>query len=425
MRFIFSVHDFLYGVPTLILIFAVFLTLNLKTGFIGTRKLTSATKAVFLGKQTNSETSPLKAASISLCATVGTGNIVGVAGAVTLGGAGAVFWMWISGVLAMSVKFCEVYLSASFKKSGGAFGYIYRAFGSGKIKTVFCVFGIIAALGIGNLTQTNAAANSAAMALATFNISAKAARLIVGVLFFCLCALLLKRENTAADFCLKFLPVMAISYIFFCGVALVLVHHNLPHVFTNIIRGAFRPDAVTGGAVGSVIITVKSGVARGIFSNEAGLSTAALAYEKSEGNAFKVALPAIFEVFVDTIVLCTLTALVVLSSDTAVYGAEFGAYTTLAAFMKILGERTVYLFCPLVCFFAFSSVIGWGIYARRFCENIRINGNIAAVIYSLFCIIGANITPDIVWAVAEMSSLFMMFINSTALILHRDKLDFK
>ena len=425
MRIISLIHDALYGAPTLALLFAVFLYLNLKTRFIGVRKLGPATRAVLRRDKSGGETSPIKAVCVSLCATVGTGNIVGVAGAVTLGGAGAVFWMWVSGILAMSVKFCEVYLSACFRKNGGAFGYIYAAFGDKRVQTLFCIFGLFSAFGIGNFTQTNAAASSAAVALTSFNISAKTVRFSVGIIFFITAFLLLKKEKTAADWCEKFLPFMAVSYIGLCVFALFLVRGNLQKVIFDIIRGAFLPKAVTGGAVASLLCALQSGVARGVFSNEAGLSTAALAYEKSKGNAINIALPTVFEVFIDTIVLCTLTALVVLSSGTAVYGRELGAYTTLCAFISIMGRRSVYLFCPLVCFFAFSSVIGWGIYARRFAEKVGIGGRVIGIIYAAACIIGAVVSPDAVWKLAEIGSLFMMFVNCAALIFHRDRLSYK
>lgn len=421
MRIISLIHNALYGTPTLALLFAVFLYLNIKTGFIGVRKLFPAARAILRGSG-GGEASPTRAACVSLCATVGTGNIVGVAGAVTLGGAGAVFWMWVSGILAMTVKFCEVYLSASFRQNGGAFGYIYAVFGDKKLQTAFCIFGLFSAFGIGNLTQTNAAASSAAVALTSFDISAKTVRFSMGITFSLAAFLLLKKEKIAADWCEKFLPFMAIGYIGLCLFALFLSRGNLQKVFLDIIKGAFSPKAVTGGAVGSFICALQSGVARGVFSNEAGLSTAALAYEKSKGNAISIALPTVFEVFIDTIVLCTLTALVVLSSGTAVYGRELGAYTTLCAFINIMGRRSVYLFCPLVCFFAFSSVIGWGIYARRFSEKLGVGGRVIGIIYAVSCIIGAAVSPDAVWKLAEISSLFMMFINCAALLFHRDRL---
>ena len=217
---------------------------------------------------------------------------------------------------------------------------------------------------------------------------------------------------------------MAAVYIVFCLFALYRTKEVLPQVLLSVLKGAFCPRAVTGGAVGSALITIKSGVARGIFSNEAGLSTAALAYEKSEGEPFALSLFGIFEVFVDTLVLCTLTALVVLTSGTAAYGNDLGANTTLLAFCTVLGQKSLLFFCPTVCFFAFSSVIGWGIYARRFAEKLSLPATATAAVYALACVFGAVFRAGAVWQVAEISTVLMMAINCTAIIVHRKNISY-
>lgn len=419
-----SIHSAIYGVPTLVAIFLVFLTLNLKTRFIGIRKFPDAIKGLFRGKK-GGRRSPISSACVSLSATVGTGNIVGVAGAVTLGGAGAVFWMWVSAILCMTVKFCEIYLSSVYKGKAGALEYIFVVFKSRAPKAAFLIFGIIASFGIGNLTQTNAAASSFSMLLNNFGITAKSSRFIIGVFFAVACLIILSRETYAAKFCEMFLPFMAAAYIILCVIVLCLSRDSLLQTFLSIIKGAFYPRSVTYGAVGSVFTTLRAGVARGLFSNEAGLSTAALAYEKSDEKPFSTALFGILEVFVDTILLCTLTALVVLNSGTAVYGEDQGAYTTLCAFMSVLGRKSVFAFCPIICFFAFSSVIGWGIYARRFAEKLGLDVTVIITVYAVCCMIGAVTRADTVWQIAEISSIFMMATSMTALIKHRKKLTYQ
>ena len=421
LRLISSLHSFLYGSVTVCLIFAFFIFINIKTRFIGIRKIGAAATAVFLNKNNSTAASPIKAALVSLCATVGTGNIVGVAGAVTLGGPGALFWMWISAFLALSVKFTEIYLSSLYKSQGSAFSYIYAAIKSPLLKKTFLISGVVAALGIGNLTQTNAAAGAVSVMLNGI-IPCDNVKVFIGAVFALLCIILLKRESSAVKFCENCLPIMAIGYILLCLFTLYRTKNVLPQVFISVFRGAFCPRAVTGGAVGGILITIKSGIARGIFSNEAGLSTASLAYEKSEGEPFALSLFGIFEVFVDTVVLCTLTGLVVLASGTAAFGKDLGVNTTLNAFSAVLGQKSIFLFCPIVCFFAFSSVIGWGIYARRFAEKLSLPAFVCTVIYALMCVFGAIFRAWTVWQIAEISTVFMMAINCRAVIFHREKL---
>ena len=421
MVFISGLHSAVFGIHTVILIFAFFLFVNFKTRFIGIRKSVSAVKALFCTDKNNGN-SPLKAICISLCATVGTGNIVGVAGAVALGGAGAVFWMWVSGILALSVKFSEIYLSSLYKNNGGAFSYIYSAFPLKQLKTVFLTFGLFTALGIGNLTQTNAAAGAVAYLFVLPQRYISAVKIILGIVFCAFCLVFLWREYKAIKFCEAVLPLMAAGYVILCVCALFKMRAVLPSVFAKIAEGAFCPRAVTGGAIGSAVYAVKSGLARGIFSNEAGLSTGTLAYEKSEGSAVYLSLFGIAEVIVDTLVLCTLTALVVISSKNTVYGKDLGVFTTLSAFSDILGKGAVYIFCVMVCFFAFSSVIGWGIYARRFAISLKIPIFLTVTLYSSACIWGAVFSAEAVWKIAEIVSVLMMTVNCSAIIYHRKEL---
>ena len=425
LSFLSYIHSAVYGVPTLILIFSVFLILNFRTRFIGVRRIISAIRAVFEVKKEENGKSPLSSALVSLSATVGTGNIVGVAGAVTLGGPGAVFWMWISALLAMTVKFCEIYLSSCYKKSGSVFGYIAAAMKSRNIITLFSAFGIIAAFGIGNLTQTNAAANAVSQFAVPLGIKPLYIHIVIGLIFSALSFMILKKESSSVKFCERILPLMAALYIIYCISAIFIRRTQIPAVFAQIFKGAVCPRAVTGGVIGSFFSAVKYGVSRGIFSNEAGIATAALAYEKNSAEPKTAALFGVFEVFVDTIIICTLTALVILSSGSAVYGKDFGSYTTLNAFAGIFGEKSVFPFCLIICFFAFSSVIGWGFYAARFSRGLKISPQITLVIYCLGCVAGAIFEAQSVWQIAEISSIFMMTVNCSSLLAHRKMLSYK
>ena len=402
------------GAVTLTVIFALFSAICLKTRFAGIRKIPAAARAVFSHKK--GKNSPLSSACVSLSATVGTGNIVGVAGAVTLGGPGAVFWMWVSAFFAMSVKYFEIYVSSVYKDRSGVFGYVYDAIKIYALKRAFPVLGIIAAFGIGNLTQTNAAATAAAVALERLPLSHGIIRALTGIVFAVASVLVLRRRAAAIKFCEKFLPLMAAAYIVLCMAALFSSKISVASVLSQIIKGAFCPKAVTGGAVGSVVASIKSGTARGIFSNEAGLSTAALAYEKNSARPETAALFGIFEVFVDTVALCTLTALVILSSKAVAYGEDLGAYTTLCAFINALGRASVPILCAVICFFAFSSVIGWGIYLRRFGGELNANSAVLTAAYAASCIFGAVFKARAAWQIAEISSVLLLTINCIALI---------
>ena len=418
MRIVSILHSALYGLPALCFIVVFFIFINLKTGFVGIRKAKAAAKTVFNRKKGSSGgASPLKSAFVALSATVGTGNIVGVAGAVTLGGPGAVFWMWVSALLALSVKFCEIYLS---KSGAGAFGYVRFSLGE-KALRVFCLFGLLTAAGVGNVTQSNAAAQSAAMLLSRAGVPEKNVLYITGICFSLLGFYLLRRR-IAFRFCEKILPLMAAGYIILCLAALFFARRELPRVFCRIFHGAFDPAAVTGGAVGSVFLSVKAGTARGIFSNEAGLGVSALAYEKSGGDAEEIALFGIFEVFIDTMVLCTLTALVVLSSGIRGYGADAGALTALFAFRRLLGEKALFFFCPAIIIFAFSSLVGWGIYAVRFAETAGLFGAAVPFAYCALSLYGAAGSADTVWQIAEICTLFMMTVNFAAIFAGRKKI---
>ena len=418
MQIVSTLYSALYGPLTLFLIAGFFIFINLKARFIGIRRIGAAAKAVFARKEKPSgDRTPLSSAFVALSATVGTGNIVGVAGAVTLGGPGAVFWMWVSALLALTVKFAEIYLS---KSESGALDYIRSALGK-RALFVFCVFGLITAAGVGNITQSNAAAESAATLLSRFGVRKTAVLYATGICFALLGFLLLKRR-LAFRFCERLLPFMAAGYILLCLFALCSARSELPRVLSLILRGAFNAKAVTGGAVSSFLLALRSGVARGVFSNEAGLGICALAYEKSEGDPKQIALFGIFEVFVDTVILCTLTALVVLCSKACVYGADAGAHTALAAFSSLLGRKALFFFCPAVIIFAFSSLIGWGIYAERFAKTAGIHSDAVLAVYCAFALYGAVNRADTVWQTAEICTVFMMILNFAAVFAHRKKI---
>ncbi|MBQ0005478.1 MAG: sodium:alanine symporter family protein, partial [Clostridiales bacterium] len=329
-----AVNDFVWGVPAMICIVGVGLYLTLSTGFIQFRKFGYAIKSTIGKIFTKSEAkegaiTPFQAVCTALAATVGTGNIAGVAGAIAIGGPGAVFWMWMSALLGMCTKFSEVTLAVHFREVnsdgdyvGGPMYYIKNGLGKNWVwlAYLFAGFGTLTVFGTGNATQVNTITAAINTALISFNIvdanNLGTSNLIIGIIICILVATILlggvKRIGKVTE---KLVPLMAVLYILL-ALGVILIHiQAVPDVFRSIFQGAFNPQAVTGGAIGSLFLCMRKGVSRGIFSNEAGLGTGSIAHATADvDHPVKQGLFGIFEVFADTIVICTLTALVILCS---------------------------------------------------------------------------------------------------------------
>ena len=384
-----AVNGFVWGVPAMICIIGVGLILTLKTGFIQFRKFGKAFK-VTVGKifdKTEAKkgaVTPFQAVCTALAATVGTGNIAGVAGAIAIGGPGAVFWMWVSALLGMCTKFAEVTLAVHFREKnehgdhvGGPMYYIKNGLGEKwkPLAVIFSVFGVFAVFGTGNATQVNTITTAIDSALLNFNVigpeSIKTFNLILGIVIAVLVALVLlggiKRIGKVNE---KLVPAMALLYIVLSLGVIIINYHSIPAVFASIFKGAFSPAGVTGGIVGSVFLSMKKGVSRGIFSNEAGLGTASIAHAAADtDNAVEQGYFGIFEVFVDTILICTMTALVILCSGVTVpYGMDAGAELTISGFTATYGNWVSILTAVALCSFAFSTTLSWGLYGTRCLE---------------------------------------------------------
>ena len=348
-----AVNNFIWGVPAMICIIGVGLVLSFRTRFLQIRKFPYAMKVTFGRMFKKREASdgamtPFQAVCTALAATVGTGNIAGVAGAIAIGGPGAVFWMWISAILGMCTKFSEVTLAVHFREKnvhgdlvGGPMYYIKNGLKKHWhwLAYLFSAFGVLTVFGTGNATQVNTITTAINTALMNYHVISKDAvptvNLVVGIILAVLIALILlggiRRIGQVTE---KLVPFMALVYIVLAvGVILFNIGH-IPAVFASIVEGAFHPAAVTGGAVGSFFMSMKKGVSRGIFSNEAGLGTGSIAHACADTRKpVKQGFFGIFEVFVDTIVICTLTALVILCSQVPVsYGQAAGAELTISGF---------------------------------------------------------------------------------------------
>lgn len=427
-----AVNNFIWGVPAMICIIGVGLYLSIRTNFLQIRKFPYAMK-ITLGRMlkkreaSDGALTPFQAVCTALAATVGTGNVAGVAG--------AIFWMWISALLGMCTKFSEVTLAVHFRERnkdgdyvGGPMYYIKNGLKKHWhwLAYLFSAFGVLTVFGTGNATQVNTITTAIDSALYNYNLisedGAATLNLIIGIVLAGLIALILlggiKRIGQVTE---KLVPFMAIMYILL-ALGVIVVHVGaVPAVFSAIIRGAFDPAAVTGGAVGSFFMSMKKGVSRGIFSNEAGLGTGSIAHACADTRKpVKQGFFGIFEVFVDTIVICTLTALVILCSGVPVgYGAAAGAELTISGFTSVYGGWVSIFTAVAMCCFAFSTIIGWGLYGTRCIEFLF--GSKAnkpfMLVYSLVAIVGATMNLGLMWSIAETFNGLMVIPNLIAVFL--------
>ena len=434
------VNNFIWGVPAMICIIGVGLYLSIRTRFLQIRKFPYSMK-VTLGRMmkkkeaSDGALTPFQAVCTALAATVGTGNVAGVAGAIAIGGPGAVFWMWISALLGMCTKFAEVTLAVHFRETnaqgdlvGGPMYYIKNGLDKKWhfLAYLFAAFGVLAVFGTGNATQVNTITTAIDSALSSFNVlpadAVKLVNLIIGVALAIIIALILiggiKRIGNVTS---KLVPFMAIMYIVLALGVIIFHIKSVPAVFASIIEGAFHPASVTGGVVGSFFMSMKKGVSRGIFSNEAGLGTGSIAHACADTKKpVKQGFFGIFEVFVDTIIICTMTALVILCSGVSVnYGEAAGAELTISGFTAVYGSWVSIFTAVAMCCFAFSTIIGWGLYGTRCIEflfGFRSNKPFM-VLYSLTAIVGATMNLGLMWSIAETFNGLMVIPNLIAVFL--------
>lgn len=378
---------------------------------------------------------PFQAVCTALAATVGTGNIAGVAGAIAIGGPGAVFWMWVSALLGMCTKFAEVTLAVQFREKnangdlvGGPMYYIKNGLGPKWLwlAYLFAAFGVLTVFGTGNATQVNTITTAVNSALLNYHVIPESAvttsNLMIGIIITILVGMILlggiKRIGQVTE---KLVPFMALLYIVLAIGVVVINIRVLPAVFVSIVRGAFQPSAVTGGVVGSMFLSMKKGVSRGIFSNEAGLGTGSIAHACADTRKpVKQGMFGIFEVFADTIVICTLTALVILCSQVPInYGAAAGAELTIQGFTSVYGDWVSIFTALAMCCFAFSTILGWGLYGARCIEFLFSEKVIKPfmVAYALVAILGATANLGLMWSIAETFNGLMAIPNLIALFL--------
>lgn len=435
-----AVNGFIWGVPAMICIIGVGLLLSVRTRFIQVRKFGAALKNT-IGKifdktqAKDGSMSPFQAVCTALAGTVGTGNIAGVAGAIALGGPGAIFWMWCSAFLGMCTKFSEVTLAIHFREKnangeyvGGPMYYIKNGLSKKWhfLVVLYALFGVLTVFGTGNATQVNTIVSSIHSALHNLHIIDgtvdERANLIFGIFIAAFVAMVLlggiQRIGQVSE---KLVPFMAALYVIL-AIGVVILHiSRVPAVFAMIFKSAFTPQAATGGIIGSMFLSMKKGVSRGIFSNEAGLGTGSIAHACADtNNAVHQGMFGIFEVFMDTIVICTLTGLVILlGAPNIVYGQAAGAELTISGFTATYGGWVSIFTAVAMCCFAFSTIIGWGLYGSRCIEFLGGEKLVRPflVAYSFVSIIGATINLGLLWDIADTFNGLMAIPNLIALLI--------
>lgn len=452
-----EIFSFLNGIAwgpwMLILLVGTGIYYSYKLGFIQFLKFGYALKNT-IGKiftkteAKEGEITPFQAVSTALAATVGTGNIAGVTGAIAIGGPGAVFWMWISAIFGMATKYAEIVLAVHYRErntkgewAGGPMYYIknglpkkYRF-----LATIFCILGAVAAIGTGGMTQINTIALSINTTLESFGVHVLShgftlfnqtiaySSLIIGIIIATIVTAVLfggiKRIGKVTE---TIVPMMAMIYV---GLGLILVLFNFQYIddiFMLIIKSAFNAKAALGGAVGiTILTTIRNGVGRGVFSNEAGLGTAPMAHAlTSETDPVKQGMYGIFEIFMDTIIICTLTSCILLvghfNGIVIPWGNNAGINLVSASLATLLGSQvasTILSVC--ITLFALSTILTWSLYGARCCGYLfgEFSMKIYQWVFIVFIVVGSCLELDIVWVIAETFNGFMSIPNLVALLL--------
>lgn len=415
--------EILWGVPMMVLLLFVGVVMTLRTNFVQVRKLPAAFRQVGESLRQD-DRSGFRAVCTALAATVGTGNIAGVAGAISFGGPGAVFWMWVAAFFGMATKYAEVVLAKKYSTEdgkGGPMYYIRRGMGE-KFRPLaawFAFGAVLASLGMGNMTQVNTVASVMVKALPT--VPPRVTALFTGVCTAWIVGIVTvggaKRIGQVME---KLIPLMAGIYIATMAIVLVVHRQALGAAAVEIFCGAFSPKAVLGGGVGiGIRQAVRWGVSRGVFSNEAGLGSAPIAHAGSSLSGEEQGLLGIFEVFFDTVVLCSLTAFALLVCGREIpYGTAAGAELAVGAMETVFGSWASGIAAVVLTLLALATVISWQLYGFRAAEYLwgTAGAKGYALCYAAAVILGATMDLSQVWALADVCNGLMCLPNLIALL---------
>ncbi|WP_445775866.1 alanine/glycine:cation symporter family protein [Shewanella sp.] len=425
--FVSTINGIVWGVPMLIMILGVGLFLSIGLKLMPILKLGRGFKLLWSGRQVTDESekgdvSPFNALMTSLSATIGTGNIAGVATAIFIGGPGALFWMWCTALVGMATKFSEAVLAVKFRETdangnhvGGPMYYIKNGLGSkwAWLGTAFAVFGSIAGFGIGNTVQANSVADALS---SNFNVPSW----VTGVVLMLLVgAVLMGGIKRIAEVAGKLVPLMTVFYIT-AGLAVLVVYADqVPAAFMLIVESAFNPVAAQGGFAGAAVwAAIRFGVARGVFSNEAGLGSAPIAHAAAQtNNPVKQGLVAMLGTFIDTIIVCSITGLAIIVSGAWTSG-ENGAALTSYAFSHALPMGN-YIVAIALAIFAFTTILGWSFYSEKCVQYLLGEKAVKPfrLIWTLVVPLGAVSSLEFIWLLADTLNAMMAIPNLIALVL--------
>ena len=425
-----KINGFVWGIPALILILGVGLYLSVGSGFAQFRLFPHAilefVNKLRPQKEKSSGVSQFQALCTALAATVGTGNIAGVAGAISIGGPGAIFWMWICALFGMVTKYAEATLAVHYRKKCDDGSYIggpmyMIEYGMGKkwrpLAYLYCFFGVVAAFGIGNATQINAVIDGLNSVLNNFGVYATSWRnVFFGTIFAAILTItLLGGAKSIGKMAERLIPFVSTGYILLCLGVLVIRLPQIPAALHSIIAGAFSPEALTGGMIGSIFTALRVGAARGVFTNEAGMGTASMAHAAADvRHPVQQGLMGIMEVFLDTIVICTMTALVILCSGVQIpFGVDEGILLTERAFSSVYGQWVGVLLTLFVCCFAFATMLGWGLYGLRCAQYLfgQRAWKAFALLQAAVVVASTLLKTGTVWMLAETVNGLMAIPN--------------
>lgn len=415
-----KVSGFVWGIPLLVLLVGTGVFLTLRLGFLQVRLLPYSLKTAFSFKQddkSEGDISHFQALMTALAATVGTGNIVGVATAVVLGGPGAVLWMWLSAFFGMASKYAEAVLAVKYRivdekgeMAGGPMYYLERGLKQKWLGIMFAIFGSIAAFGIGNLVQSNAVST---VAKSTFHVN----EWITGLILMAFTGLVvIGGIKSIGKVTSVFVPFMAAFYVIGGLIILIMNFDLVPSAIATIFSDAFTGHAVAGGAVGAVI---RYGVARGVFSNEAGMGSAPIAAAAAKTDLpGRQALVSMTQVFIDTLVICSITGITIVMGGMYNDGTTASGDLTTASFGHFLGTPGTYIVALGLLFFASSTIIGWSYYGEK-CFGYLFDTKYIIfyrIVFVAAVFIGAVVELELVWTFADIMNGLMAIPNLIGLL---------
>lgn len=419
MDIISKVSGYVWGLPLLILLVGTGLYLTVRLGFLQFRLLPYALKLAFgkhQDKNSEGDITHYQALTTALAATVGTGNIAGVATAVFFGGPGAVLWMWVTALVGMATKYAEALLAVKYRvqgengeMSGGPMYYLEKGLNAKWLAVLFAIFGSIAAFGIGNMVQSNSVSDALET---TFSIPTWVTGLVLTILTALVILGGIKSIGRVTAF---FVPIMAVFYVVAGLIIIFLNFDAVPAAISLIFKDAFTGNAIAGGALGTVI---RWGVARGVFSNEAGLGSAPIAAAAAKTDyPGRQALVSMTQVFIDTILICSITGITIVMADKFDAGIK-GADLTSESFAVFLGNSGAIIVSIGLVFFAFSTIIGWSYYGEK-CFGYLLSDKVIPLyrlLFVIFVFFGAIWSLDVVWGIADIMNGLMAFPNLIGLL---------